>query len=61
MIYVGSAEDQSQDQVLEEVLVGPVPVGVNKFLLQVRSYKLKLYSLNTAKVAVVHLATNQTG
>ena len=35
VIYVGSAEDQSQDQVLEEVLVGPVPVGVNKFLLQV--------------------------
>lgn len=34
MIYVGSAHDTSQDQVLDEILVGPVPVGVNKFVLQ---------------------------
>ena len=34
VIYVGSAEDSSHDQTLEEVLVGPVPVGVNKFVLQ---------------------------
>ena len=32
--YVGSAEDESHDQVLEEVLVGPVPVGTNKFVFQ---------------------------
>ncbi|CAH0482550.1 unnamed protein product [Peronospora belbahrii] len=32
--YVGSAEDESRDQVLEEVLVGPVPVGTNKFVFQ---------------------------
>jgi histone chaperone ASF1 len=32
--YVGSAEDSSRDQVLEEVMVGPVPVGVNRFILQ---------------------------
>jgi len=31
---VGSAEDESRDQVLEEVLVGPVPVGTNKFVFQ---------------------------
>jgi hypothetical protein len=30
---VGSAEDQSADQVLEEVMVGPVPMGVSKFVL----------------------------
>jgi histone chaperone ASF1 len=31
---VGSAEDSARDQVLEEVMVGPVPVGVNRFILQ---------------------------
>lgn len=35
VLYVSSAEDAEQDQVLEEVMVGPVPVGVNKFVLQV--------------------------
>ena len=32
--YVGSAEDSTCDQVLDEVFVGPVPVGINKFVLQ---------------------------
>ena len=36
ILYVGSADDFEHDQVLEEVMVGPVPVGVNKFVLQVR-------------------------
>lgn len=31
---MGSAHDTAQDQVLDEILVGPVPVGVNKFVLQ---------------------------
>ncbi|KAL3823028.1 hypothetical protein ACHAXA_005216 [Cyclostephanos tholiformis] len=34
VLYVGSAEDTSHDQVLDEILVGPVPVGLNKFVLQ---------------------------
>uniref|UniRef100_A0A7R9YYF3 Anti-silencing function protein 1 n=1 Tax=Pseudictyota dubia TaxID=2749911 RepID=A0A7R9YYF3_9STRA len=34
VIYVGSAESSSHDQVLDEILVGPVPVGVNKFVLE---------------------------
>jgi histone chaperone ASF1 len=33
-LYVGSAQDSSKDQILDEILVGPVPVGVNKFVLQ---------------------------
>ena len=33
MTYVGSAEDQSRDQILEEVMVGPVPMGLSKFVL----------------------------
>jgi len=32
--YVGNAEDASFDQTLEEVLVGPVPIGINRFVLQ---------------------------
>ena len=34
MTYVGSAESEAHDQVLETVLVGPVPVGLSKFLLE---------------------------
>ena len=34
VLYVGSAHDKAKDQVLDEILVGPVPVGVNKFVLQ---------------------------
>ncbi|CAM9685629.1 unnamed protein product, partial [Hapterophycus canaliculatus] len=33
VIYVGSAEDTQYDQVLEEVDVGPIPIGVNTFVL----------------------------
>jgi histone chaperone ASF1 len=32
--YVGNAEDSSLDQVLEEVMVGPVNVGVHRFVLE---------------------------
>ena len=34
VVYVGSAESEKYDQELESVLVGPVPVGVNKFVFQ---------------------------
>jgi len=33
VVYVGSAESEEHDQVLEEVMVGPVLVGVNRFVL----------------------------
>ncbi|KAJ1458330.1 histone chaperone [Pelagophyceae sp. CCMP2097] len=32
--YVGSAEDPTKDQMLEEVMVGPVPLGTSRFVLQ---------------------------
>ena len=38
IIYVGSASSESYDQVLDSVLVGPVPVGRHKFLFQVRFF-----------------------
>lgn len=34
LVYVGSAGDDSKDQVLEEVMVGPVPLGTSKFVLE---------------------------
>ncbi|KAL4214042.1 histone chaperone asf1 [Rhizopus microsporus] len=32
MIYVGAPETSEYDQVLESIMVGPIPVGVNKFV-----------------------------
>lgn len=32
---MGSAEDERYDQVLDSIMVGPVPVGINKFVFQV--------------------------
>jgi len=37
IIYVGSAESENFDQVLESILVGPVTAGTNKFLFQADS------------------------
>ena len=34
MVYVGSAESEQYDQELESVLVGPVEMGVNRFIFQ---------------------------
>ncbi len=34
MVYVGSAESESYDQELDSVLVGPVPLGINRFVFQ---------------------------
>lgn len=42
LIYVGSAESESHDQVLESLLVGPVPVGVNKFVFEAEPPKGEL-------------------
>ncbi|KAJ3230229.1 ASF1 anti-silencing function 1 [Chytriomyces hyalinus] len=42
LIYVGSAESEAYDQVLEEIMVGPVPVGVNKFVFQADPPKVHL-------------------
>lgn len=38
IIYVGSADSNAHDQVLESIMVGPIPVGVNKFVFQVQHH-----------------------
>jgi histone chaperone ASF1 len=35
VVYVGSAQTSSFDQILDEIEVGPVPTGTHKFILQV--------------------------
>lgn len=35
LVYVGSSEDESYDQVLESVLVGPVNIGKYRFVFEV--------------------------
>jgi histone chaperone ASF1 len=35
VVYVGSAKSESLDQELDSVLVGPVPLGVSRFVLDV--------------------------
>ena len=35
IVYVGSAEDDRYDQTLDQIMVGPVPVGINRFVFQV--------------------------
>ena len=37
VVYVGSPESNAYDQVLEEVQVGPIPIGLHKFSLQAPS------------------------
>lgn len=38
IIYVGSAESEEYDQVLDSVLVGPVPAGRHMFVFQVSTW-----------------------
>lgn len=43
VIYVGSAENAEMDQVLDTVLVGPVPAGRHMFVFQVeKPFRLHL-------------------
>eukprot|EP01135_Chromosphaera_perkinsii_P005183 Nk52_evm1s322 gene=Nk52_evmTU1s322 len=34
IIYVGSAESEEYDQELDSILVGPIPIGLNKFVFE---------------------------
>nr|2CU9_A Chain A, Histone chaperone cia1 [Schizosaccharomyces pombe]2DZE_A Chain A, Histone chaperone cia1 [Schizosaccharomyces pombe]2DZE_B Chain B, Histone chaperone cia1 [Schizosaccharomyces pombe]2Z34_A Chain A, Histone chaperone cia1 [Schizosaccharomyces pombe]2Z34_B Chain B, Histone chaperone cia1 [Schizosaccharomyces pombe]2Z3F_A Chain A, Histone chaperone cia1 [Schizosaccharomyces pombe]2Z3F_B Chain B, Histone chaperone cia1 [Schizosaccharomyces pombe]2Z3F_C Chain C, Histone chaperone cia1 len=34
LTYVGSATSQSYDQILDTLLVGPIPIGINKFVFE---------------------------
>ncbi len=57
VIWVGSAEDSTQDQILEEVLVGPVSVGVNRFELETPPPNASKIPLEDLKGVTVMLIT----
>ncbi len=44
--YVGSAENEKLDQVLDSIFVGPVNVGVAKFTLEV---KFRFFSIRISE------------
>ncbi|XP_042336941.1 histone chaperone asf1b-B-like [Plectropomus leopardus] len=45
IIYVGSAESEEYDQILDSVLVGPVPAGRHMFVFQVCLVETKNLSI----------------
>ncbi|ORZ12923.1 histone chaperone ASF1A-like protein [Lobosporangium transversale] len=57
IIYVGSANSNAHDQVLESIMVGPVPVGVNKFVFQADAPKPELIPHNDIVGVTVILIT----
>jgi len=56
LIYVGSAEDETYDQLLESVLVGPVNVGNYRFVLQASVMNTNLAN-SVLRHAIVHTLT----
>lgn len=45
IIYVGSAATEDYDQVLDSILVGPVPAGRHMFVFQVRLLTTTLHNM----------------
>ncbi|KAL0077962.1 histone chaperone [Phycomyces blakesleeanus] len=57
MVYVGSADDKTHDQVLDCIMVGPIPVGINKFIFAADAPKIELLPKNNLlEVTVVLLS-----
>lgn len=62
LIYVGSAEDEKYDQVLESVLVGPVNIGNYRFVFQADPPELsKIPEEDTIGVTVLLLTCSYQG
>jgi histone chaperone ASF1 len=57
VVYVGSAENSTYDQTLDEILVGPIPVGINKFILQADPPNPELIPSNDVLGVTVLLVT----
>lgn len=55
LTYVGSAESDKYDQVLDSVMVGPVPVGVNRFVLEVSGLEGLILSYSIFFLHVLNL------
>lgn len=57
IIYVGSAESEEYDQVLDSVLVGPVPAGRHMFVFQVCKLLSRVTSLKARPRGIIELLT----
>lgn len=56
IIYVGSAESERYDQVLDCIMVGPVPVGINKFVFKADPPNINLIpSTEVAGITIILL------
>ncbi|KAI7829177.1 ASF1 like histone chaperone-domain-containing protein [Kickxella alabastrina] len=57
LVYVGSADNTTLDQELDSLLVGPVPVGVNKFVFEAEAPKVdKIPNEDIVGVTVILLS-----
>ncbi|XP_046355518.1 histone chaperone asf1-like [Haliotis asinina] len=57
IIYVGSAESVEHDQILETVLVGPVPAGCHKFVFEAPAPDINKIPINDVVGVTVVLLT----
>lgn len=57
IVYVGSAESAKYDQELDSVMMGPVPIGINKFVFQVDPPKPELIPPSEMRGVTVVLLT----
>jgi len=57
VVYVGNHEDNAYDQVLEELSVGPVPVGINRFVLQTSVGMYSFTSINSFNQIFIYFFT----
>nr|XP_002129912.1 histone chaperone ASF1A-like [Ciona intestinalis] len=57
IIYVGSAESEACDQILDSVLVGPIPAGRHKFVFQADPPKPELIPVQDAVGVTVVIIT----
>lgn len=57
IIYVGSAESDAHDQLLDSVLVGPIPAGRHKFIFSAEPPKPELIPLQDAVGVTVVIIT----
>eukprot|EP00039_Didymoeca_costata_P023704 m.7968 g.7968 ORF g.7968 m.7968 type:complete len:206 (-) comp3809_c0_seq1:111-728(-) len=62
VIYVGSAESEEHDQELESIMVGPVPIGVSRFVLEAPAPNTqKIPPLEIRGVTVVLITCSYNG
>ncbi|KAG4097042.1 ASF1 like histone chaperone-domain-containing protein [Neocallimastix lanati (nom. inval.)] len=62
VIYVGSAESEEYDQELDSIMVGPVPLGMNRFMLTTPAPNSdKIPTDDTIGVTVVLLTCSYMG